>query len=74
MKQISLEEACFSKEELPHIIRARLGDEYTSINGFLIVLDDDALVWHDVTVPELVHRVADAHSEVYVLPTWTASG
>ena len=61
-------------EDLPGIVRVRLGEEYTSINGFLIVLDEDALVWHDVTVPELAHRIADAHSEVYVLPTWTPLG
>jgi hypothetical protein len=40
----------------------------TSINGVVLPLDDDALVWHNVPVGTLARRLAAQHPDLHFLP------
>lgn len=59
--------------QLPPLVRSRLeaadADESAqSVNGIRMVLDTDALVWHNLTVPALVRRLAPVHPDLHLLP------
>lgn len=62
---------------LPGPLRLRLRARGLAgrVTGLTIPLDDDALVWHNFTVAEIVERVAAANPETLVLPgpgrTWS---
>lgn len=61
-------------DEMPALLRLRLYQDNPdalyakSVNGIELSIDNDALVWHDCSVEDLVRRMAPNHPDIHLLP------